>query len=328
MAASAMASEAGGAMPSIAHKGTSKPWLADKKNVLRVFGEFLQECSKQKLPFGSTPFEKLDHTTLCNRKLWEWFAGFLTQTYKKPAGGALGIKTAKAYFSTMMHLARDQCVRLETENNKKVRAETRLFFSCLIPKGTNEEARWMYGVKKNIVRFLFEVFKKTGETIDNSVQPVYMQHVFDLVQAYTNHGWTPENSRRSLEANGLRQVAGRPAEMSWLLTESMDFDPFYSQLFSELPESKPGKMKLVAFAAGPCPELCFFTCLADYFAHAQPFLHVKEDDDDVTPFFPVLNKLARPGSKIGTYFQQLRPNAGGVYKDVATESLQYATAQG
>ena len=144
-------------------------------------------------------------------------------------------KTAKAYFSTMMHLARDQCFRLETKNNKKVRAETRLFFSCLIPKGTNEEAKWMYGVKKNIVRFLFEVFKKTGETIDHSVQPSYKQHVFDLVQAYTNHGWTPENSRRSLEVNGLRQVAGRPAEMAWLLTESMDFDPFYKQLFSELP---------------------------------------------------------------------------------------------
>ena len=93
-------------------------------------------------------------------------------------------------------------------------------------------------------------------------------------------------------------------------------------------ESKPGKMKLVVFVAGPCPELCFFTCLGDYFAHGEPFLFVKEDDEDVTPFFPELNKLKRPGTKIGTYFQQLRPDESGVYKDVAMESMNYATAQG
>ena len=71
--------------PIITSKGSSKNWRATKKNVLRIFNLFLEESRKQGFKYDNEPFEKMSHSVLCNTKLWEWFAGYLTQTYKKPA---------------------------------------------------------------------------------------------------------------------------------------------------------------------------------------------------------------------------------------------------
>ena len=323
--------------PIITSKGSSKNWRATKKNVLRIFNLFLEESRKQGLKYANEPFEKMPHSVLCNTKLWEWFAGYLTQTYKKPAGtknslkngGCLSIFVARNYFSTMMHLAKEKCYQDGAKTTDGVDPQIKLFFSCL-DGGKNEQGKWFQGVRKNILRFLFQKQHKTGGTLDSSVTPVYQTHIQDACDSLTAHGYTPENSRRKLTLISLRQVAGRSSEMSWLLMESFTWCPLYRQVFAELPESKPSKMKLCVFVAGKKSELCFFTALGDMLAHNDSnFLNpVGEENESVTPLSSKLHTLSKPGSKIGSYLQQLRPNETGVYREVGKISLRTATAQG
>ena len=172
-------------MQSITSAGTSEGWSKSKKIVLNVFNKFLEECVKQDLAIGKVPFKKMTHKILCNRQMWEWFAGFLAKTYVKSGRGKnkntnekLHMNTVRNYFSTMMNAAKNHCIRNESKTSTGVRPQTKLFFSCL-DKGVNEECKWFQGVKKNIVRFLFQQTYKKGETIDHSVQPVYGKQVID-----------------------------------------------------------------------------------------------------------------------------------------------------
>ena len=254
--------------------------------------------------------------------MWEWFAGFITKTYKKTNGKPLGLKSARNHFSTMMHMAKKKCYGPEI----LLDAKTELFFTCLDVKSNSKSARWFRGVKKNITRYLFTQAKKTGDAVDHSVAPVYGPNLSAANKALTRHGYTFENCLRKLTLTCLRQTAGRASELGWLHLETFDFDIFYGQVFCELPESKPSKMKLCAFVAGFKPELCFFTAFGDILAHNQPFFD--EDDGDVTVFFNQLANVKSVGTKIGQYLKQLRPDSRGAYKHVSNHLLDDSTAQG
>lgn len=316
-------------MPTLGPDGNSNSWLSSKTNVLRIFNEFLQELKRKKHPIGDKKFSELDATVLCNKKFWEYFSGFLTKTYKKKKrretdDDALGIDTARNYFSTMVNLAKQQCFRIETKRNK-VLASTKYFFTCLDVNGKSEMSRWLQKMKKNIVRYLFERGCKEGVTLDNSVSPVYEHHVQIMVKALTNHGYSYQNSYRKLVFCCLRFTTGRSGEMSWLLLESFEWDSYFRQVFGELPESKTSRMKLCAFVASPKPELCFFTNLGEVLTHKNPrFL----TNGKVVPLFRQLQKRSKPGTKICEWIAQLRSSANGLYKDVSSDQLNTATAQG
>ena len=147
-----------------------------------------------------------------------------------------------------------------------------LFFTCLDVKSNSKSALWFQGVKKNITRYLFTESGKTGDTIDHSVSPVYGLNVFAANEALTRHGFTFENCLRKLTLTCLRQTAGRASELGWLHLETFDFDIFYDQVFCELPESKPSKMKLCAFVTGFKPEFCFLQYLVIYWLMTNYFL--------------------------------------------------------
>ena len=134
----------------------------------------------------------------------------------------------------MMNLAKHRCFEHEAANGG-VKPATRLFFTCLDKDAGSEQSQWFNGVKKNIVRFLFQTDCQEGAIIDHTVSCVYELHVKAANRALTEHGYSLQNSYRKLVFTCLGQVAGRSGEMSWLLLESFEWDPFFCQVFAELP---------------------------------------------------------------------------------------------
>ena len=102
---------------------------------------------------------------------------------------------------------------------------------------------------------------KTGEQMDFSSEPLYLEDLIDIVRAYTEAasevnyrggatGPIREAVLRKYAIVSAGQAAGRPSELAFILTDVVRWDSFYRQLFPVLPQSKTSKIKLIAFVAG------------------------------------------------------------------------------
>ena len=80
----------------------------------------------------------------------------------------------------MIHLAKNQYCESETATTEGVRPYNvnKIIFSCLDGEN-NDEGKWFRGVRKNILRFVFQVQHKKGDTLDFFVSPVYKNPVED-----------------------------------------------------------------------------------------------------------------------------------------------------
>ena len=296
-------------METIAGTQDSDSWFSGKQNVLRIFNEFAVYGSAQKWKYGAIKsFQSMHTKILTDTKLWELFAGYLAKTYKSPkTKSPLGLDTARNYFGTMMNAAKNKCFKEEAETERGVMPTTKLFFDCLQVKSTSEEAKWYRGVRNGIRSHLFRKAVKKGTVIDHTVSPVYGQHLQKACQSYSDAGYNRENSLRKLTLICDRQSAGRPSEIAWLLLDSFHWDPYYTQIFAELPESKPQKVKLVGFVAGRSYEFCFFTSLGEMLSHQDPnFLKPTSSSEGSTVWFlRHLRFLKQPSKKITAYLQQL-----------------------
>ena len=146
----------------------------------------------------------------------------------------MGVKVARNHFSSMMWIAREHCFKKESELPTGVSPSTRLFFSCTEPKSYSEEARWLRGVKDNIVRILFNKAMKNGENVDHSKDPVYYKQIFLICQILADNGFTFDNCFRKYYFTCLRMTGGRAAELSWLFLELFRWDPYFRQVFPKL----------------------------------------------------------------------------------------------
>ena len=214
--------------------GSSSGWRQKKKQALNIFAEF---CAKQKY---SVKWQSMDAKFLCVKKLWELFGGFLVRHYKKKVvkkGGSktLGLRSALNVFSSMMWQAKTQCFNKERKaNEKKVSAETELFFTCLHSKSQSEQAEWLRGVRDNMVRILFSQAMKNSEIINHQVPPVYRKQVQLMNEILTDNGFVFKSALSKLTFTCLRMTAGRTAEISWLLLETFRWDPYYLQVFVDV----------------------------------------------------------------------------------------------
>ena len=88
-------------------------------------------------------FDELDEQVCTSTDLWEYFAGYLIETYRIPRGKnkgkKLGMNNALNYLQTMIRLVKEKFVGSQ-------RRETAVFLQCLDSKSMNAMAQWLRGL--------------------------------------------------------------------------------------------------------------------------------------------------------------------------------------
>ena len=145
--------------PTVSHKGRSDSWLAQQKNVVRIF-DFEYQCGGT-----GTKWEELTEAQVTDTSFYESFASYLLYQYKHKSGGGGELEFLKDdkvcnYVYILINLAKTKF------NAKSTNAATKLFFTCLEAGASTEAAMWLRGIKKNIVRVTSEREKVAGTAGD------------------------------------------------------------------------------------------------------------------------------------------------------------------
>lgn len=189
-------------------------------------------------------------------------------------------------------------------NISSAAAATQRFFMCLEKGAGSAAGKWKLGVKANIERITFERAKAAGEQLDGSAEPIYLEHVEQMVASYARKG-SAEGSSRKLALLMLWQAARRSCEVAWSTHDSLRWDVEFKSLFIEILQSKTSKMKLVAFVSGANRHADLFLALGDHLT-MPPEVPVY-DPDAPSWILPVLQGTSSPAHAIGTYVKQLLP---------------------
>ena len=197
--------------------GQSSSWLKAKKNMNRI----LQETGLLK----GVELHAASKWTLCHVDFWGRVAKYLIEHYVQPAGSKRPGQPLRAtnvinYIRSMMHMAHG-CLRQDD-------LQVASFFSCLDPRSSTHAAQWYTGLKKNIIRTIYERDAEKGElNIDGSETPIYGEVVEAICLAYARAD-TGVAAERKFAVSTLWGIAGRTGEagfMTW--TEHTAWDQFY-----------------------------------------------------------------------------------------------------
>ena len=300
-------------MQGMGSSGASKKWNAQKKNALRVFEKMRVD---PKLALGHKlpkPWDELTESTLCEKEVYMLFAEYVTDVYiiesGKFAGKHYSCDSALNTLSILINLAKD---RFEPTGN----ADVKLFFTCLDPKANTGPAQWLRGTRKEMVRTIFARSAEAGEQMDNSAIPLYACHV-KVMQGVLARMGTAEAAKRKLTILTAWSDSGRSAETSFLVVENLKWDPHFSSVVAEIPQTKTSKVKLVLFLAGQHRHLDWPMAFGDDLVMNRRYCH---EDDEPGWLFPQLQNMTSPGEVIGGYVKSLVPltsdlppdaNAGG-----------------
>jgi len=294
--------------------GQSSSWLAQKRNVQRVFDLFRGD-----VPGGYPPWDEIDEATLCSTKIYQQFAHFLTHKYKIESGRNDTQHYAMDTITGMLGIA----IRLAYAKFAPATASvaTKTFFTCL-DAGTSESSKWLKGVKTGIKRACFQRAMRDGTPMDQSASPVYRSHIEAMNRALSLEG-SPEAAQRKLVLMSVYYIAGRAGEMTWVTLDALEYDPYFEMLFAEVPQEKTSKLKYAAFPAGVNRHCCFFLALGDDLAltRRNPFVQGET--------MWLLTEVPRGGSSAGTkmtaIMKALLPRGRGgaaKYQNVAVASLR------
>ena len=140
----------------------------------------------------------------------------------KNKGKRLDVKSVRNFLNSIINQVKE---RFLTSKNPK----TIVFLQCLSSHDTSEQANWLRGVHKNIWRRYFQRSMKTGGKIDHSVSPIYHFHISECVKSYSLVS-SRESAQRKFTLICSRQAAGRSSEVTWILFESLQWDPSFQQM--------------------------------------------------------------------------------------------------
>ena len=191
----------------IGSHGVSESWLNQKANVVRIFDLF----RNGNVTYGQVapvPLVQLSDVQARNRTLWESLATYLVREYKIDRGEHRG-KPLK--FTNVLNYLRSAMRTVEKNLQANASAALREFFSCLDQNSTSSDAVWWRGVKKNILRETFEQYKNSGEPIDGSEVPIYLEHIEALIRAYSKEGSSMAAGARPLDPACLTPAPLIPA---------------------------------------------------------------------------------------------------------------------
>ena len=198
---------------------------------------------------------------------------------------------------------------------------------CAVTRITPDVVCALYRRQKNIWRTCFQRHVEKGEKMDHSVSPIYQHHIIEVNMSYAIEG-SVDSTRKKFSILATRQSSGRSSEISWVLLQSLKWDPCFKQVIAKLPQVKVSKAKLFPFVAGTNRHCCFFTCMGDLLTLNTKKFHVPPDQEPHW-LFPWLKSLERPGTKIGRMLKACQPVQTDRTKLRVVKSLPVdATAQG
>jgi hypothetical protein len=274
--------------------GCSKSWTQQQQNVIRIFDDKFRQSSNdlKQLP----PFEQLPEASLRDEHLYAQFALFSTEEYKIEGGthhgNFLSCDTVLNYFSSLINQAASLCKATGDD-------ATKLFFSCLEAKASTPSAKWLQGVKHNIVRTLFQRAMESGEEMDKSAAPIFLVHVQLMCAAYAREG-SAQAALRKIALLTAWQSAGRSAESSWISFKGMYWCENYKCVFTKVPQTKVCKVKIIAFMAGRNRHCCWFLHFADYLtSKALPVY-----EESVASWLLPALRVEKPGTHTHTHHHQ------------------------
>ena len=147
----------------LSSKGQSTSWNAQQKNVVRIF-DLMAEQDEELALLEEHKWHTLPEQTLCAQPVYERYAYFLLYTYEPDARKAdefLDGSTSKNYLATLVNLAADKFKSVGGDASKR-------FFDCLDTNSTSPYAKWLRGLKANIIRVHIERAKRDGKLVDKS----------------------------------------------------------------------------------------------------------------------------------------------------------------
>jgi hypothetical protein len=223
-------------MASLPSYGMSESLAKKRISVKKIFEQF--RCSDgdytDMLP---SPWDSLPEQALCCKEVYAMFAHYLLHDYKQTgnaadggAGKNLGATTILDYLSVSLNLARN---KFEPNGNP----ETKLFFTCLDKDSNSAPAVWLRGIKRNITRTCFLRSAKSGESMDKSAAPVYLDDVRQMCSVLMKDEKASEAAVRKLIIKSLWQASGRSSEVAWLTWDGLVWDKHFKQVFVEVSAS-------------------------------------------------------------------------------------------
>ena len=140
-------------MPAVLSKaigagGGSTSWTSQKRNVVRIFNLFIGQDEVFSTCAAGETWDALPEEELCARDVYERFAYYMLYVYEpdqRMGEEHLDGSTTRNYLAIAIHLACDQFKAVGSDATKR-------FFDCLDTNSTSEHAKWLRGVKANIVR--------------------------------------------------------------------------------------------------------------------------------------------------------------------------------
>ena len=212
-------------------------------------------------------------------------------------------------------------------------AETKQFFTLLEERSSSVSALWFRGIKATIKRTTFQRAMNGGEEMDKSSPPLYSestQHVapneprvrargFGGICRSEAHTHVRESYRWALKRAVVCDIKETP--VGSLLQTSLRRGTSRARLLAasppalfftrglcprartQIPQSKPSKLKFSAFVAGFVRHLCFFMGLGDALV-LSPYV-TAYNPDSVGYLCPDLQTTSSPGTKMGSYVRSV-----------------------
>ena len=172
-----------------------------------------------------------------------------------------------------------------------------------------------------MTRHIFQRCMVAGESMDHSVSSIYPEHVASISKALSLSSH-PEAAKRKFAFRGLESTAGRPIEVGFITHDSLSWDAHFKVLIGEAPQSKPSKVKLLAFMAGVNQYYCYFTDWGDaLIADRGSSVYSNQQGSWL---FPEVHHATSSSTLLSRWLQALLPEARGgqqQFRQVAVDSL-------
>ena len=164
--------------------GGSLSWVQQGKNVLNIFDKFRTSDPALKTKYPH-PFMELPEDVVCDQEIYSLFATYLLDLYKieggPSSGNGLMHDSALNYLHILINKGASRFKVTGTDASK-------LFYTCLDPKASTESAKWLQGMKAQMLRKWFGRTKMSSDCHDNSAPPLYLEHVRKMTRAYAKEG--------------------------------------------------------------------------------------------------------------------------------------------
>ena len=194
------------------------------------------------LPWQNCSYEELPPKMLYSRRIFEYYATYLTRHYKiKDADGNL-----RHYAKDSVLKRLNQSVHRAKKDYGKASPEAELLFTCLNPRGQTEDAHWFRAMKEVITKEIFQRNVDHNENMDFSSVPVYTKEISEMNRNLALEG-SDEAVCRAFELTCLVQCAGRTTECSFINLNNFRHDIVEHKEMAIHPQSKVSKLKTVGF---------------------------------------------------------------------------------